>query len=175
MSLSGPALDATRHTGLPHPLQDAVRHRHRRHFAGARHRRQCRDLLAVRPDFASPPPGAGARPARQSRSSRSQARFSVVWPGGRLRRGVQLPDVPGSRAEPDRFHGTRGALRLRRQSVLSRPADDGGGNVRLGVVLPDPRPAPGPGTPPYARGRPEHRYQLRRGARVRLLAVALRE
>ena len=41
----------------------------------------------------------------QSRRARSQARLAVLQPGRRLRRGFQLPDVPGSRACAEGVHG----------------------------------------------------------------------
>ena len=169
-----PRPNATPHSGLPHPLEDAVRHRHRGCFARARHRRQRCGLLALRPDLASSAPGARPEPARQPRGPLPKSRFHVVQPGGKLRRGVQLPHVSRPRADADGLYWTRSAFGFRRQFVLSRPGDDGGRDVRLGVLLPDPRSAPGPGAPPRARGRPEHRHQLRHGARVRLLAVPLR-
>ena len=82
----------------PHAVPHPVRHRRRDRLARARHRRQCRDLLAVQPDAA----------AARCRSSRPRRWSTLPRPGpkpgsqlvqqpGRLRRRLQLPDVPRSR------------------------------------------------------------------------------
>ena len=51
-----------------------------------------------------------------------QARLAVVQPGGRLRRGLQLPDVPRPREGEDRpFTGLAAHRDLRRQRRVQRP------------------------------------------------------
>ena len=93
---------------LPPPAQDAVRQPGRDPVAGARDRRERGDLLAVRPD-------APARRCRCSAPDRlvnlaapgPEAGEPVVQPGRRLRRGVQLSDVPRPRDGADGLHRHR--------------------------------------------------------------------
>ena len=49
-----------------------------------------------------------------------EAGLAVVQPGRRLRRGLQLPDVPRPRAGADGLHRHRGAPGVRRQPRLPR-------------------------------------------------------
>ena len=102
-------------------VEDAVRHRHRHPVAGPGHRRQHRDLLAVRPHAAAAAAGARPRGAGQPGDAAAQAGVELVQPGGRLRVGVQLPDVPRPRAGPDGVHRPGGALPDGRQPRGPRP------------------------------------------------------
>ncbi len=55
--------DAKHHARRTDAAEDALRHRDRDPLARARHRRECRDLLALRPDPAATAAGARARPS----------------------------------------------------------------------------------------------------------------
>src|SRR5688572_19536329 len=86
----------------PHAVADAVRHRDRRPLPRAWHRLERRDLLDL-PSHAAPGPrrpAAGA--AGELWSAGTEEWLSVVRPGGELRGGVQLPDVPRPAARASR-------------------------------------------------------------------------
>ena len=77
-----PSVHAQPAVRAPHALQVAVRDPRRDRLAGARHRRQRGDLLAVQPDAAAAAAGAGARAAGQPRRrpGRSPARSPAAKP-----------------------------------------------------------------------------------------------
>ena len=73
------------------------------------------DRMLLRP-LPVPDPGRWSTWARPA-----QARLDLVRPGGRLRGGLQLPDVPRPRAGADGVHRPRGAPPVRRQPRCPRP------------------------------------------------------
>src|SRR5438046_5432547 len=84
-------------TGFPDAVQDAVRDHDCRALAGAWHRREHRDLLDVRPAAASSAAGVSAGGVGEPGRTAAEGWRYVVQPEWRLRRGIQLPDVPGPR------------------------------------------------------------------------------
>ena len=110
---------------LPPAAQDAVRERGRDPFAGARHRRQRGDLLAVRSDAAARAAGrSGPSELVNFSAPGPKPGSQLVRPGRRLRRRLQLPDVPRSRAAADGLHRHRRRTSAFGANLAYRGADD---------------------------------------------------
>ncbi len=131
--------DARSPLRVPDPPHDAVRECGRHPLARPGDRRQRRDLLAFRPDPASPPPGRRARRTGQPEASRADPGERLVQRGG-VRRGdhLELPDGARPRAGADRARRDRRASHLRREHRLGRRADGwrrgvGDGRILLGA------------------------------------------
>ena len=124
---------------------------------GARHRRERGHLLAVRPDAAAPAAGAGAGQLVNLSAPGPKPGSQSCNNAGRLRRRLQLPDVPRPRAGADGLHRHRGAPVVRRQPRLPGPDAERRGHVRVGQLLPGARPAAG--------ARPADRPRRRQGPR----------
>ena len=159
-----------RQTCAAHIRKDAGRHQCGGRLARPRHRGQRGDLLAVPPSVAAPAAGRRAGAAGQPRSSRTQTGSGRHHPGRRLRRDLQLPDVPRSPAGADRLHRRRGALQLRRPRGLRRPDVPWPGNAGLRVVLPGSGPCARRGKAARPRGRHADRRPAGRRSQPRLLA-----
>ncbi len=160
---------------IPDAGAHAVRHRRRHPVPGTRDRRQRGHLLAVRPDAAARAAGAGARSAGQPDRAGAQAGEQLVQQRRRLRRGVQLRDVPRPAARRHAVQRHRRAPRLRREPRLQGPADpQRPGHARLGQLFPRARRPPRARPPARARGRSRHRRIPRRRPQLRLLADAVR-
>ncbi len=158
----------------PHPVQDAVRHRRRDRLAGARHRRQRRHLLLLPPDAARIAGGAGAGEPGQPRGTRTEAGLPVVQSGWRLRRSLQLRDVPRYPTRADHVHRRCGAPAVRRQPVVSGPDAQRPGPAGLRQLLSGARADPGARTPSQSRGRSRRRRITCRGPESRVLGNEIR-
>ena len=104
---------------LPHPVQDAVRHRRRHRLAGARHRRQRRDLLAVQPDAApaAAGPGAGSAGQPRRRPGPSRARRRAATPAAATTSSATRCSATSSARRPS-FTGIAAHRPVRRQPRL---------------------------------------------------------
>ena len=160
--------------GVSHVVPDALRHGRGDRLAGPRHRGQRGDFLPLQPVPAAPAAGRRADRAREPGESRAEARIAVVQQRRRLRRRVQLPDVPRPRTETDRVHGTRRAPHLRRQPGIPRTDGQGRRHARLGQLFSRARPATGSGSAHRRQRRSGARAVERRGVEPRLLAPAFR-
>ena len=116
---------------VPDAVQEPLCHHRRRRVAGAGDRGEYRHLFAVPPAHPSIAAGSGAGAAGQPVGAGSQAGLADLQPGGRLRRRVQLPDVPRSRAGADVVHRHRRAPAVRRQPRLPRPDAERRRHARL--------------------------------------------
>ena len=157
-----------------HAVQVAIHHPGRDSVARPRHWREFGDFLVVRPDAAAAAAGAESRGAGQLQVAWTEAGIEVVQPGRRLRRSVQLPDVPGSRGRANQLHGHCGPSQLRRQRRLPGHLAQRRRLARLGQLLPGARTESGARPAVHARGRQDDRQPFRRRAQLRLLAHALR-
>ena len=161
-------------TGAAHAAQDPGRHRRRGPVAGPRHRLEHRDLLAVQPARAAPAAGGRPRRAGQPRVPRTQAGTLRPRQRGRVRRDVQLPDVPRPGARTGGLHEHRRPQGAPRQRGPSGPRRHGAGHAGLGVVLRDPGPAAGGRPAVRSRDRRGRRRPSRRRPEPRLLAGRVR-
>src|SRR5205085_4540133 len=107
--------------------------------------------------------------AGQPRGTWTEAGIAVVQQRGGLRRRLQLPDVPRSRAPAEGVHRTRRARRRRCEPVISRTDTERRRYARLGLVLPGSRRTTRAGAALVTTRRREHRIQLRRRAEPRVL------
>ena len=107
-------------TRAPDTPQKPVCHDRRGRVAGLGNRREYGDLFVVSRAHPAPAAGPGALQAGQPLGAGPQARVADVQSGGRLRRRVQLSDVPGPRTSPDVVHRDRGPPAVWRQSRLPR-------------------------------------------------------
>ena len=156
------------------PAANPPGHADCRRVPRARHRGERCHLLDVRPDAA--PAAARGRPgfARQPERARAEAGIGLMQPTRRLRRDVQLPDVPGPRAAADRVHGNRRARAIFGESRVSGTDAERPGAARLGKLLPGARLAAGARPALQPRGRRCAGRAACRRAQLRVLADALR-
>src|SRR5580765_6752873 len=127
----------------PDAVQDPLCHDRGHLVAGAGHRRERGDLLAVQPAPDETAAGARAAPARQSVGAGAETGIAELQPGRRLRDGLKLPDVPRPREDPDSVHGDRRTPVIWRQPERSRPDAGRRGHARLRQLLSGARPLAG--------------------------------
>ena len=123
------------------------------------------DQMLLRPIPVRATPGAWSTSARRGRTG-----LAVVRPGRRLRRGVQLPDVPRPREGATR--ASAGSPRTATSARTSRIKDqtlNTDGHARFGVVLLRARARARARPAVHPEGRPDHRRSLRRRAELRVL------
>ncbi len=84
-------------------VKDAVRDGGRHFIGGPRNWRELRDFFALQSDTLASAAGARAEPPCEFHLSRTTKRLDLLRPGRRMRRRLQLSDVPGPRARADRF------------------------------------------------------------------------
>ena len=156
----------------PHAPQIALRDHRRGPVTGVRHRGQRRHFLALQPDAVEEAAGRGAGGAREPGEPRAQAGLAELRQPGKLRRSIQLPDVPRSRKPSRCLPASRRMSRLARISRTwsdhQRRRHDGVWQLLSGARMASAR------TVVDARGRSHHRRPSRRRVERRVLAVAVR-
>ena len=127
--------DGQHPTRVSHVAQDAGRHRRGGPVAGPRHRTERGDLLRLQSGVAASATGRGARAPRQPGGSPAQAGVYHRRSGRRVRRDLQLPDVPRPAARAGRVHRHRRAPQLQRPRGLRRPDHRRAGPPGLRIVF----------------------------------------
>ena len=110
----------------------------------------------------------------QSGGTGTEAGIAIVQSGGRLRRGLQLRDVPRSPARADDVHRRCGAPALRRQPLVSGANAQRSGADGLWQLLSGAAADAGARAAAQSRGRSRRRRITRRGAQPRVLGHEIR-